>query len=134
MMPHLTVEYSANLAEQTDMNALCLALHQAMVDCGLFELGAIRVRALQATHYAVADRLPENAFAALYLRIGRGRTAGDVTRAGQMVFDAATTALATLFDRPHFALTLEIIEIDPALSWKKNAIHPRLRAQGGNHV
>ena len=26
-----------------------------------------------------------------------------------------------------FALTLEMVEIDPDLSWKKNAIHPRLR-------
>lgn len=72
-MPHLTIEYSANLAQRTDLDALCLALHQAMQDSGLFELGAIRVRTLEAAHYAVADLLPENAFAALYGlgRIGR---------------------------------------------------------------
>ena len=37
--------------------------------------------------------------------------------------------LAPLFETPHFALSLEIREIDPALSWKKNAIHPRLRGK-----
>ncbi len=133
-MPHLTVEYSANLAAKTDLDALCRALHQAMRDTGLFELGAIRVRALAAQHYAVADLLPENAFAALYLRIGAGRTSEDKTRAGQLIFEAATTALAPLFTTPHFALTLEIIEIDPAVSWKKNAIHPRIRSQEAKHV
>jgi 5-carboxymethyl-2-hydroxymuconate isomerase len=133
-MPHLTIEYSANLAEKADLQALCRSLHQAMLKTGLFELGAIRVRALEARHYAVADLLPENAFAALYLRMGAGRTAEEKTRAGGLIFEAAAQALAPLFSTPHFALTLEIIEIDPGLSWKKNAIHPRLRAEGAKHV
>jgi 5-carboxymethyl-2-hydroxymuconate isomerase len=133
-MPHLTIEYSANLSARADLDALCRTLHQAMLDTGLFELGAIRVRALECAHYAVADLLPENAFAALYLRIGAGRSAEDKTRAGAIIFEAATQALAALFATPHFALTLEIIEIDAALSWKKNAIHPRLRTKGGTHV
>ncbi len=126
-MPHLTVEYSANLARRTDLDALCRALHTAMMASGLFELGAVRVRALRADHYAVADLLPENGFAALTLRIGKGRSPDDRKRAGDLIFQAATDSLAALFTTPHFALTLEIIEIDPDFSWKKNAIHPRLR-------
>lgn len=133
-MPHLTIEHSANLGETTDLDALCRTLHQAMLQTGLFELGAIRVRALAAQHYAVADLLAENAFAALYLRIGAGRRSEDKSRAGDMIFAAATKALAPLFTTPHFALTLEIIEIDPSLSWKNNAIHPRIRAEGGRNV
>lgn len=134
-MPHLTIEYSSNLAARTDLGAVCRALHQAMLDTGLFELGAIRVRALAAQHYAVADLLPQNGFAALYLRIGAGRSAQDKAQAGGLIFNAANAAFADLFTSPHFALTLEIIEIDPALSWKKNAIHPRIRAEkGGKHV
>ena len=128
-MPHLTVEYSANLEGMTDLDHLCGALHAAMMASGLFELGAVRVRALRADHYAVADRLPQNAFAHLSLRIGAGRSLADRKRAGEMIFAAATTALAPLFTTPHFALTLEMVEIDPDLSWKKNAIHPRLREQ-----
>jgi 5-carboxymethyl-2-hydroxymuconate isomerase len=126
-MPHLTVEYSANLAGRTDLDALCRALHAALLACGLFELGAVRVRAIRADHYAVADLLPQNAFAALTLRIGRGRSPDDRKRAGDLIFKSATDTLAPLFTTPHFALTLEIIEIDPDFSWKKNAIHPRLR-------
>ncbi|TGU68353.1 5-carboxymethyl-2-hydroxymuconate isomerase, partial [Mesorhizobium sp. M1C.F.Ca.ET.144.01.1.1] len=37
--------------------------------------------------------------------------------------------LSSLFATPHFALSLEIREIDAELSWKKNAIHPRLRGK-----
>lgn len=126
-MPHLTVEYSANLERLTDLDDLCHRLHAAVMASGLFELGAVRVRALRADHYAVADLLPQNAFAHLTLRIGAGRSRNERKAAGDLIFAAATQALGPLFATPHFALTLEMVEIDPGLSWKKNAIHPRLR-------
>ncbi len=127
-MPHLTVEYSANLDAVSDIPGLCVLLHRAMRDCGLFELGAIRVRALRCTDFAVADLVAENAFADLRLRIGAGRSQPEKQRAGELIFNAATSHFAPLFKAPHFALTLSIEEIDTGLSWKKNAIHPRLRA------
>lgn len=126
-MPHLILDHSANLEARADIPALCASLHEAMRNCGLFELGAIRVRALRAENYAVADLLPENAYLHLTLRIGAGRSLDDRKRAGEAIFQAACTALAPLFATPHFALTLEMVEIDPDLSWKKNVIHPRLR-------
>lgn len=128
-MPHLTIEYSANLDAKGNIAGLCRSLHAAMLATGLFELGAIRVRALCAETYAVADLLDQNAFADLRLRIGAGRSEADKARAGELIFAAATTHFAPLFETPHFALTLDICEIEPKFSWKKNAIHPRLRAK-----
>ncbi|TGV75888.1 5-carboxymethyl-2-hydroxymuconate isomerase, partial [Mesorhizobium sp. M00.F.Ca.ET.158.01.1.1] len=74
-------------------------------------------------------RLPENAFLDMSFRIGSGRGAEDKKRTGEAVFTAVSQYLATLFETPHFALSLEIREFDPVLSWKKNAIHPRLRGK-----
>lgn len=128
-MPHLTVDYSANLDDRADLDALCAALLETLLETGLFEVGAIRVRALRADHYAVADRLPENAFIDLSLRIGKGRSGQEKTRTGEALFATASRLLAPLFETPHFALSLEIREIDAELSWKKNAIHPRLRGK-----
>lgn len=126
-MPHLTVEYSANLEARADLDALCDTLLEAVLETGLFEVGAVRVRALRADHYAIADRHPENGFIDLNFRIGAGRSADDKKRTGEALFAAASAALAPLFETPHFALSLEIREIDAEMSWKKNAIHPRLR-------
>ena len=128
-MPHLTIEYSANLDAAGNLPGLCLALRTALLSTGLFEEGAVRVRALPCPHYAVADLLPENAFAALLLRIGAGRTAADKTRMGEAVMAAAKAHFAALLAKPHFALSLDIVENDPALSWKTNSIHPRLRSK-----
>ncbi|WP_448955564.1 5-carboxymethyl-2-hydroxymuconate isomerase [Labrys neptuniae] len=128
-MPHLIVEYSGNLEDRIAIGELCERLHAAILATGLFELGAIRVRALKSDHFAIADRLPENAFVDLNFRIGKGRTADEKKRTGEALFAAAGEVLAPLFQTPHFALSLEIREIDPDLSWKRNAIHPRLRGK-----
>ncbi|MGZ9720450.1 5-carboxymethyl-2-hydroxymuconate Delta-isomerase [Rhizobium miluonense] len=128
-MPHLAIEYSANLDGRPDIDALCERLLKTVLETGLFEIGAVRVRAFRADHYAIADKLPENAFVDLNFRIGKGRTADEKKRTGEAIFAAATEVLSPLFATPHFALSLEIREIDAELSWKKNAIHPRLRGK-----
>ena len=142
-MPHFRIEYSANLEGRTDIGALCRVIHAAALETGVFELGAIRVRAFRADHVgetrlavrvsvgvAVADLLEENAFIDCTVRIGQGRSEEDRKRAGSSIFAAMEAFLAPLYATPHFALTLSMDEIDGRFSWKKNGIHPRIRAQG----
>lgn len=126
-MPHVTMEYSANLERCTDVAVLCRVAKAAMMATGLFELGAVRVRAVRCGHYAIADELPENAFLAVLVRIGAGRSAADKKRVGEALNATLLTALEPLFATPHFALSVDLIENDPAYSWKNNAIHARLR-------
>ncbi len=128
-MPHLSYEYSANLDSVINHEKLCVALHSAALETGMFELGALRVRALKSTAYAVADLLPQNAFIHLTISIGAGRSEDTKKAAGNHIWAALTDFLAPRFETPNFALTMEIREIDPDFSWKKNAIHPRIRAQ-----
>ncbi|UWU32336.1 5-carboxymethyl-2-hydroxymuconate Delta-isomerase (plasmid) [Rhizobium sp. WSM1274] len=126
-MPHFTMDYSANIDRTVDFDALCRVVHMEILKTGLFEVGAVRVRAIRCEAYAIADLLADNAFIDMSFRIGEGRSEDDKRRTGEAIFQAVTQHLESLFQAPHFALTLEIREIDPALSWKKNAIHPRLR-------
>ena len=126
-MPHLTVEYSANLADQSDMDALCKSLHATMMASDLFELGALRVRARPCPHYAVADQMGENSFADMVLRIGAGRSDVEKKAVGAALMRTAKAHFAPQLAHPHIALTLEVQEISADFSWKTNAIHPRLR-------
>lgn len=128
-MPHMAIEYSANLDASVDMTELCGLLLRTVLGTGLFETGAVRVRAFRAEHYAIADQLPQNGFVDLNFRIGQGRSAAEKKQAGEAIFAAATEFFGAQLASPHFALSLEIREIDPDLSWKKNAIHPRLRGK-----
>lgn len=126
-MPHLTIEYSANLDASNDLVSLCEGLHRVLVASGLFELGAIRVRARPCPHYVVADGLQENAFADLIFRIGKGRSDVEKQAVGAALMQCAESHFAAELSAPHFALSLEVQEISPQFSWKTNAIHPRLR-------
>lgn len=128
-MPHLSIEYSANLDGQVDMKAFCSLIRTTILENGPFEIGAVRVRAFRADAWAIADELPENSFLDMSFRIGQGRSAEEKEHVGAAIFAAAGDFLAPLFATPHFALSLEIREIDATLSWKKNAIHPRLRGK-----
>lgn len=128
-MPHLTIEYSANLDAQSDMAALCQSLHATMMASGLFELGAVRVRARPCPYFAVADLLGENAFADLILRIGKGRSDDEKKSIGQALMRSLEAHFAPQLANPHIALSLEVQEISAPFSWKTNAIHPRLRTK-----
>lgn len=126
-MPHLAIEYSANLEERADIGSLCRIVHSSILESGLFEVGAVRVRAFPAAHWAVADLVGQNAFVDMTFRIGRGRSDAEKKRVGEAIFAAASEALTGLLATPHFALSLEIREIDAELSWRKNSMHARLR-------
>lgn len=126
-MPHFSFEYSRNLADRLDIQGLCDATHAAALETGMFEIGGIRVRATACDHYAIADRMTDNAFLHLTVRIGAGRSPVDVRQAGEAVFGAVASCCAALFDTPHFALSMELKEIDAELNWKRNSIHARLR-------
>jgi 5-carboxymethyl-2-hydroxymuconate isomerase len=126
-MPHFRIEYSANLSAKMDMAEFCAVMHKSIVDTGLFELGAVRVRAFRADHYAIADQLDDNGFLDMQFAVGQGRSADDLKKAGDAIFKTACEHLAHLFETPHFALSFSITEINGNLSWKKNAMHARLR-------
>ncbi len=126
-MPHLTLEYSANLDGVANLQDLCRLLVKRLYETKLFELGAIRVRAFRSDIFVVADDMPQNAFVDGSLRIGKGRSEEEKVSVGEAVFATMTEFFVPQFATPHFALSLEIREIDADLSWKKNAIHPRLR-------
>jgi 5-carboxymethyl-2-hydroxymuconate isomerase len=128
-MPHISIEYSANLDAKIDMAALCGDVKRTLLATGLFELGAVRVRAFGAGSYAITDDHPANAFVDVSVRMGAGRSDADKKRLGEALFALLGERFAAELAEPHFALSLEIREIDPELSWKKNSMHARLRGK-----
>lgn len=126
-MPHFTLEYSANLDARVDMGELCETIRQVALTTGMFEIGGIRVRAVRCEAYAIADANPDNAFLDLTIKIGEGRSVEAQKAAGETIFARLQEYLAPLFESPHFALSMQIREMAPATSWKKNSMHARLR-------
>ncbi|MBL4811599.1 MAG: 5-carboxymethyl-2-hydroxymuconate Delta-isomerase [Rhodobacteraceae bacterium] len=125
-MPHLIIEYSANLDPRVDMAAACETLRVAMIRTGVFPCAGVRVRAHRAELFSLADAHSDNAFAHLQIRIGSGRDLATRRRAGEALMQEAQAIFAEELLTGYFALSLEICEIDAATSWKANPIHARL--------
>lgn len=132
-MPHLTLEYSANLADAERIGQLCNALAQCLDaqrenEQRVYPLGGIRVRALRCEQYCIADGRPDAAFLHANLKIGAGRSEAAKKATGEGLFALIKQHFATEFDQHGLALSLEINEFSEAGTWKHNNLHARLKA------
>jgi 5-carboxymethyl-2-hydroxymuconate isomerase len=112
-MPHVIVEYSANLESKVRIDALLQALHETVERSGIAELAGIRTRAARRENFRVADNDPANAFVAIYVRVAQGRTLDIRKKLTDLVFKAASEHLAPVFANTPLALSSEVQEIDP---------------------
>jgi 5-carboxymethyl-2-hydroxymuconate isomerase len=126
-VPHLTVEYSANLELAADIAGLLHAIHRAALQTGVFEVGGIRVRAERRDLYVVGDGTAENGFVAVRVRIGVGRDDATRQRMAEHIFAAVTAHLDPLYRTTPLAISLEVQQIDPVGSLKQNNLHARLQ-------
>ena len=122
-MPHIIVEYSANLRDKIAVPQLIEVIHTTALSTGVFPLGGLRTRAVERRDYRIADGHPDNGFVHVTLRIGHGRDAATKLRAGQTVFDAACAHLQPVFDSTPLGISFEVQELDPVLNFKKNNLH-----------
>ena len=118
-MPHLTVEYSANLKKKIDIQKLVEAVHQAALHTGVFEVAAVRTRAAGREHFVVADGHRDNAFVAISVRVAPGRSPETRKRLGQEIFDAAYNFLKDVYATTPMAISLEVLEIDNTAAFRK---------------
>ncbi len=110
-MPHVMVEYSANLDNSMDVQGLLNALHQAMIDSGQAPLEGIRTRAMRREHFCVADRNPDNAFVHIIVRMREGRPKEAYQKVADMLMAAAETSLEQTLKKHPMQLALEMHEI-----------------------
>jgi 5-carboxymethyl-2-hydroxymuconate isomerase len=114
-MPHITVEYSANLEEQVRIDRLLKVLQDAALSTGVAELAGFRTRAERRDHYLVADGNPANIFVAITIRVARGRSAEDLRNLREVVTKAATGHLEPVFASAPISFSCEVQEIIPEM-------------------
>ena len=119
-MPHLILEHSANLADRVDLARVVRQVHEAALGTGVFPEKGLRTRAAAREVYRIADGHADNAFLHLVIRIGHGRDLETRRRAGEAVFAALCAALEDDAAAHPLALSCELQEIHPELTWKRN--------------
>ena len=129
-MPHVTIQYTANLDPEARIDALCATL--AEVICAqrdgegkrLFPIGGTRVLAYPAQAFAVADGAPDRAFVYLNVRIAPGREPARVQATGEALIAAVRSHFEKLFASRALGITLQIDEGAPVFDVKHSNLHP----------
>jgi 5-carboxymethyl-2-hydroxymuconate isomerase len=125
-MPHIHVDYSANLETRLDIAGLCHVLRDAAVATGVLPMAGIRVRAIRADHVVIADGNPAHAYLDISVRLRGGRSDAAKARATAEIFAAAEAYCAEVMATSSFMLSMEMRDIDPALSPKASSIRDYL--------
>jgi 5-carboxymethyl-2-hydroxymuconate isomerase len=130
-MPHLNIEYSANLVEALDIQALVDRIHETALETGIFPLGGVRTRAEARTHYRIANGNPDAGYIHMIVRIGSGRDAETRRSAGEKIFGALCDFTDEVYRSRPLALSFELHEIPPDMAWRKNNLHDLLKKDAG---
>ena len=123
-MPHLKIEYTANLDALTDVGALCKTLSHTLVTMKdangtlVFPLYGTRVLAYPAAQYAVADGEQGRAFVYMNMRVTPGRSDELIKAVGDELLAAAKAHLAPVLDKVPLRLTLHIDATAPGYEGK----------------
>jgi 5-carboxymethyl-2-hydroxymuconate isomerase len=128
-MPHILVEYSANLEPRMDAAALVTAVHEAAIATGVFKVGGIRTRAARREVFRVADGSPDNAFVAVTARIAAGRDEETRRRVGKTIFDSLCGELQPIYETTPIAISVEVQELIEIGAFRRNNIHDLLKVR-----
>jgi 5-carboxymethyl-2-hydroxymuconate isomerase len=128
-MPHLNIEYSANLENALDIPGLVDRIHETALETGIFPLGGVRTRAEPREHYRIANGDPRAGYIHMMVRIGSGRDEQTRREAGDRIFAALCDFTDELYRSRPLALSFELHEIPPDMAWRKNNLHELLKKE-----
>jgi 5-carboxymethyl-2-hydroxymuconate isomerase len=127
-MPHLIVEYTANLKAEADIPALLHKANRVLLDqSGVFPIGGIRSRAIELADWCMADGKDDYAFVHITFKIGAGREEAVKRKACDALFEMVKAHFATLYAKRYLALSMELVEFSEGGSYKHNNVHAKFK-------
>ena len=121
-MPHIIIEYSANVEDEISPQQLVEDMHAAAVASGIADVAGFRTRTERREVYCVGDGSARNGFVHVVARIRHGRSLEQRKALAQSLMAAAEKALERAFAARPLALSVEVHEIDPETRLMRNTM------------
>lgn len=115
-MPHIAIDYTANLADDLAPLGLAQKLHEAAQSLGVFPINGLRTFARSIDQYHVGADTHGEAFINIQIRIAPGRPEELRQRILDTLFATAERTVAALMEKRPIGLQLEITEFDRRLT------------------
>ncbi len=110
-MPHLTLEYSANVDPPPDLPGLFLRLHQVLASTGGIRIDNCKSRARVARDFLIATGETSEGFVHLDVRFLEGRPAATRQEVGDRLLEVLRSAFRDSAEGLELQITVEIQEI-----------------------
>ena len=114
-MPHIAIEYTANLADEIDVQGLIDSLHDTAQRLNVFPHWGIRTFATVVDHYRVADDVAggTHGYVHVRLKVAGGRARDTLELIVDECHATLTAALADLTTDRCVGFQLEVFQFDP---------------------
>lgn len=121
-MPHIVVEYSANLEDHIDVGELLTSVHAAAASHALVPLAGLRTRAMKREQYVVANGDARNLFVAVIARLNGDRGQESLLEIRDLLMAVCSDSLRQIREEQPLALSVEVQAIDAAMRINDNSI------------
>lgn len=126
-MPHVIVEYSANIEADVPPQRLLDDFHAAALATGISEPIGVRTRLERREFYKISDDGGDNAFVNITARLRAGRSVEQRKGLLQALLAQANETLAPAFAARPLALSIEVQEIDPEMRVLRNGLREQAK-------
>lgn len=123
-MPHVIVEYTANLEHEAQLEQLFERMHAELIGMQLFPTGGIRSRARRIEQFRFADGAHDYAGVHVEVKLSAARPAQIRKQVGAAVFEVCRQHFSALQARRYLALSLEVGLFQPEVFFNQNNLHP----------
>lgn len=104
-MPHIIVEYSEQLANHTQVDAVLQTIHHAIAESGLFKADQIKTRAYSFNNFTNAGG--SEPYIHIQARIKSGRDVDNKRQLGAVILEGVSA-----LNIPASVITVEIIDME----------------------
>jgi 5-carboxymethyl-2-hydroxymuconate isomerase len=118
-MPHVTVEYSANIRSDVSSKVLMKRIHETLAKFSTFNLREIKSRCIKQNDFYMGDGSPRNAFVYLRLEMLAGRRLALKKAIGAKLREVLRNSYRSAAKNYELQMSVEIREIGKRLWFKE---------------
>ncbi|MGW3242621.1 5-carboxymethyl-2-hydroxymuconate Delta-isomerase [Streptomyces sp. NPDC001070] len=120
-MPHITVDYTGNLADAFDRRGFALALHPLVAKIIDTRVEACKTRFRRSEEYVLVDGAPEHAMILVQAAVLSGRTPEAKTQLSEAVLELLREHLAPT---PQLSVQTAVDIVDLDRTWYRSHTEP----------
>jgi 5-carboxymethyl-2-hydroxymuconate isomerase len=117
-MPHLVLDYTGNITQSIEFEALFSSLHLMLCDFAGAEMGACKSRAIKQDNYYIADGADNLAFVHLEISLLSGRSVTVKEQVGNAALALLKQHFATAGHETKIQATVKITDMPAELYFK----------------